>query len=441
MADILQLLSMNLQTIVLAIAIALVTYISFYQTRNLFGRLRSKGKVPPDFINIASPLITSLIAFFGILCFIIEVSVLFSVSEYAMMIVPNTLMAALIVATTWVLINVSKHFFTLLEQRKKIPSDMVHTISIATKYGIIVLGIVLLALNVLSNTSLGYSELIWSAISAWFTVNMGRIAVIIAALVFTIIVSKLITTFFGDLKSKNTGQARVMELVSLAVRFVMYAIVGIIIFASLMSMIGVPELTDVITTVFSVLVGVGISFSAAGAVGNAISGLILMNWKPYKKGDRVEVGGNTFGDIIDFDMMFTKVVTPTQEVIHVPNSLVLGNKVTKYEPNCLVHPKVAVGYNVGRKLVEDILINAAVMTPGIVSEPKPTVYITELGKNYVEYELRACTNDPNHLVKIYSDVQKNILDLFEEANISLMIPVYSLDATLYGVSGNHNKIG
>lgn len=232
-----------------------------------------------------------------------------------------------------------------------------------------------------------------------------------------------------------------MQLVSTVVRYAMYVIVGIIIFVSILTMIGVPELTDVITTVFSVLVGVGISFSAAGAIGNAISGLILINWKPYKAGDRVEVGGNTYGDIVDFDIMFTKIMTPTQEIIHVPNSVVLGNKVTKYEKNCLVHPKVAVGYMVGRKVVEDILIKAACMTEGIVSDPKPMVYISELSKNYVEYELRACTNDPNHLVKIYSDVQKNILDLFDQANISLMVPIYSLDATLYGAPGNHNKFG
>jgi small-conductance mechanosensitive channel len=267
------------------------------------------------------------------------------------------------------------------------------------------------------------------------------VAVIVVALIFTQIVSKLVSTFFGDLNAKNTGQARMMQLVSTAVRYVVYAVAAIVIVASVLSMIGVPELTGVITQVFAVLVGVGISFSAAGAIGNAIAGFILMNWKPYKSGDRVEIGGNTYGDIVDFDMMFTKIKTPTQEIIHVPNALVLSNKVTKYEPNCLVHPKVAVGYMVGRQVVEEILIKAALMTQGIVSDPKPLVYVSELSKNYVEYELRACTCDPNHLVKIYSDVQKNILDLFSEANISLMVPVYSLDATLYGVSGNHNKFG
>ncbi len=442
MADLLQILSMNLQTIIFAILIASGTYISFYQTRHQLKHIRSKGKVPLELLNTAGPLLIYSIAFVGILLFAYEVSVMFTVSDMAMAVIPSILMTALIIGATWILLNVTKHFFNLLGQRKRLPPDIVNTISIVTKYCIVILGLSLSTLNVLGSLSSSYSEFIWTSIITWCTANLGRIAVIIGALIFTQIASKLISTFFGDLKSKTVGgQTRVMELVSTVVRYVMYAIVFIIIFVSIMSMIGVPELTDVITTVFSVLVGVGISFSAAGAVGNAISGLILINWKPYKKGDRVEVGGNTFGDIIDFDIMFTKIITPTQEVIHVPNSLVLGNKVTKYEQNCLVHPKVAVGYMVGRQVVEEILIKAALMTQGIASDPKPTVYISELSKNYVEYELRASTNDPNHLVRIYSDVQKNILDMFSEANISLMVPVYSLDATLYGAPGNHNRIG
>ncbi len=436
MVDVLELLSMNLQTITLAIVVVLVTYISFYQTRKFFFRLRSSSKIPQDFTNTLGPLITYLIAFVGILIFAFQLSLMFSVSDMALTVIPSILVTALIIATTWILHNVAKHFFSILEMRKRFPSDIVRTVAIVAKYSILILGISLSVLNILS---VGYQEIIWSAILAWFTVNMSRIAVIIAALIFTQIASKFITSFFGDLKTKTTSNTRLMQLVSTGVRYGMYVIVAIIIFVSVLTMIGVPELTEVVTTVFSVLVGVGISFSAAGAIGNAISGFILVNWKPYKVGDRVEVGGNTFGDIVEFDIMFTKIATPTKEVIHVPNSLVLGNKVTKYEPNCIVHPKVSVGHNVGRKIVEEILINAALMTPGIVSEPKPTVYISELAKNYVEYELRASTNDPNHIQRIYSDVQKNILDLFSEANISLMIPTYSLDATLYGTDVRYNK--
>ena len=429
---------MNLQTIVLAIVVALVTYISFHQTRSLFTRLRNNNKVPSELLNVAGPLVIYVIAFVGVLIFAFQVSALLALSDLALTVLPSILVTALIVASTWIFLNVAKHFFDLLIVRKRFPTDIVHTIALVTKYCIIILGFSLTVLNVL-NMIPAYSAIISASILSWFSEHMGRIAVIIAALIFTQIASKLISTFFGDLKSKTSVQSRVMELASTGVRYVLYVITALIIFTSVLSMMGVPELTDVITNVFSVLVGVGISFAAAGAIGNIISGLILMNWKPYKTGDRVELGGTTYGDIVELDVMFTKIVTPTQETIHLPNSLVLGNKVTKYEPKCQVHPRVSVGYNVGRQVVEEILIKAALMTKGIVSESNPTVYIVKLEKNYVEYELRACINDPNHLTEINSDVQKNILDLFSEANISLMIPEYSLDATLYGVEGNNKK--
>lgn len=378
-----------------------------------------------------------MIAFIGILVFTYQLSAIFALSDFALTIIPSVLTAALIIASTWVLLNIAKHFFGMLTAKKRFPADMVRTIAIAIKYCIIVLGLSLSILNVLSG--LGYSEIIWTAIITWTTANLGHIIVIIASLIFTQIITRLISTFFGDLKSKTSVQSRAMELLSTGVRYVLYVIAALIILTSILSMIGVPELSSLLTNVFSVLVGVGVSFAAAGAIGNIISGLILMNWKPYKSGDRVEVGGNTYGDIVDFDVMFTKVVTPTKEVIHVPNSLVLGNKVTKYEPSCLVHPRVTVGYTVGRHVVEDLLIKAALMTKGIICEPEPKVYIRKLGKNYVEYELRACITEPNRLLEIYSDVQKNILDLFSEANINLMIPQYSLDATLYGAENSYRK--
>ena len=427
-------LFLNWQSIIGAIIIALVTYIVFWKTKAFFEWLRVK-KIPLQILDAIQPLIKYLIAFVGILLFILEVSPIFAFSEFAFAVLPVLLWGAVILVSTWVFLHVSKYFFGRLAQKQKIPLDVIHTIEFVTKYSIIFAGLAISLLNILSG--FGYSNIIYNSILSWLATNTSRLILIAAALIFVKIISKLITAFFGDLKNKTNTQSKVTEIASIGIRYLLYAIVGLIIFSSLLSMIGVPELTPLITNVFSVLVGVGLSFAAAGAIGNLIAGLILMNWKPYKAGDRVEIGGNTYGDVTDFDMMFTRIVTPTQEVVHVPNALVLGNKVTNYKPECLVHPRVCVGYNVDRRVVEAILTKAAVMTDGIMSEPKPEVFVKELGKNYVEYELRACTGEPNRLVELYSDAQKNILDLFGEANIDLMIPQYSLDATLF--MGNDRK--
>jgi len=422
------LLALHWQSIILAIITALVTYILFRQCGFLFLKLRAK-KIPVQILDAVEPVIKYMIAFVGVLLFVLEVSPLLGFADFAFMVLPVMLWAATILVSTWIVLQVSKYVFEKLRQNQRLPSDVLHTIEMVIKYSIIVVGVAISMLNVLSGV--GYGDAIYNAITSWLLAHSGKLILIAAALVFTKIASKLIATFFGDLKKKTTVQPKITEIAAAGVKYILYAIVGWIIFSTMLSMIGVPELTPLITNVFSVLVGVGLSFAAAGAIGNLISGLILMNWKPYKSGDRVEVGGNTYGDVTDFDVMFTRIVTPTNEVIHVPNSLVLNNKVTNFKPSCKVHPRVSVGYNVDRRVVEALLIKAAEMTKGLTCDPKPDVFVRELGKNYIDYELRACTAEPNRLLEMYSDVQKNILDLFCEANIDLMIPQYSLDATLY----------
>ena len=430
-------LTLNLQPIILSIVIAFVTYLMFRQSKGFFGWLQETKKMPSKLKETVEPLVKYIIAFVGTLLFMIQISYIISLSEYAFSLVPSILTAAIIVASTWIFLQLSKSFFSGLIKANKIPADILHTVEMVTKYSIIIAGLVLSIINVLSG--LGYIYTIESLILAWLVANAGRITLIVAALIFTKIASKLISTFFGDYKQKTTVQNKFSELAGTGARYILYLIVGLIIFSTLLTMIGAPELTPLITNLFSVLVGVGLSFAAAGAIGNIISGLILINWKPYKTGDRVEIGGTNYGDVTDFDVMFTRIQTTTNETIHVPNSLVLNNKITNYKPKCLVHPRVSVAYNIDRKAVEDILIKAALKTDGIVCDPAPSVYVTELGKNYIEYELRACTNEPNRLVEQYSDVQKNILDLFGEANIDLMIPQYSLDASLYMMNNEKRK--
>ena len=427
----------NLQSMVIGVIIIIVTYILFREMKRFFVWLRAKKKLPLQIIDAIEPLVRHLINFAGILLFLLDISSIFGLSEAALTVVPSVVTAVIIVVATWISLQIAKYAFTLVRERRKIPLEVVNAVEMVIKYSIIIVGSAFSILNVVAG--LGYSGIIASFILGWFGIHLGRIILIIASIIFTRIISKFIITFFEDLKRRTTLQPKVVDLASILVRYLIYSIVGLIIFSSLLTLIGAPELTSMITSIFTVLVGVGLSFAAAGAIGNFISGLILMSWRPYTTGDRVEIGGGAYGDVADFDIIFTKIITPTKEMIYVPNALVLGNKVINYSPKCIVHPKVTVGYNVDRRVVEELLIKATSMTDGLLNEPRPSVYVRGLAKNYVEYELRAYTSQPNRLVEVYSDVQKNILDLFNEAGIELMVPEYSLDATYFMMGTGRKK--
>ncbi len=428
----------KLLPIVVGIVLVVTTYVLFKQVNRLFSWLRAKKSFPPQVSDVVEPLAKQLIKFAGVFLLLLDVSAILGLFEAVSAIVPSIVIAVTIIALTWLSLQTAKHVFASLRMQGRLSLEVVNAVDMAVKYAILIVGSTFSALNVVA--SLGYSDLVLSLFLGWFGLHLGRIILIVAALVVTHILSKFVVTFFEDLKKRTTLQPKIVDLASILVRYLIYSIVGLLVFASFITLIGAPELTSLITGIFTVLVGVGLSFAAAGAIGNFIAGLILMNWRPYTSGDRVDIGNGVYGDVVDFDLIFTKVVTPTKEKVFVPNSLIIGNKIINYSPRCIVHPKVTVGYDADRKIVEGLLIKAAFMTDGLLAEPEPCVYIRALADNRVEYELRAYTDQPNRLMETYSSVQKNILDLFDEANIDLMIPQYSLDATYFMMSDKQRKI-
>lgn len=66
---------------------------------------------------------------------------------------------------------------------------------------------------------------------------------------------------------------------------------------------------------------------------------------------RYEIGGGTYGDVMEVDVMFTKVGTIKDEVVQVPNSQVLNNEIVNYSAleRVIVHYQVTIGYDISHK--------------------------------------------------------------------------------------------
>jgi len=203
-----------------------------------------------------------------------------------------------------------------------------------------------------------------------------------------------------------------------------YALVLVLVFTNILVMAGLQTLAGTLVTLFAVLIGLVVSFAATGSIGNALSGLVIMSWRPYGEGDRVEIGNGTYGDVMEVDVMFTKIRTIKDEIIHVPNSQVLGNKIINYSalPKVIVHQEVTIGYEVSRKRVEQLLLEAAKGSEGLLPEPEPFVLVRNLDNSFVAYEVNAYTDRPSELVRTYSSLMKNILDHFERAGIEVLSP-------------------
>jgi small-conductance mechanosensitive channel len=74
-----------------------------------------------------------------------------------------------------------------------------------------------------------------------------------------------------------------------------------------------------------------------------------------------------------------------------------------------------------------MLLLAAERTPGLLKEPAPFVLQKSLGDFAVTYELNTYCDDAKKMGPLYSEMHRNILDVFNEHGVQIMTPAYEGD--------------
>jgi small-conductance mechanosensitive channel len=179
----------------------------------------------------------------------------------------------------------------------------------------------------------------------------------------------------------------------------------------------------------TIFVGFLLSLGSTSLVTNIVSGIVLTYTRGLRIGDRVKIGG-TVGDVLERTLLVTRIRTIKNVVVTIPNGMVLNNEIINYnapllEEGLILNTTVTIGYDVPWRKVHDLLIQAALGTRDILSDPKPFVFQTSLDDYYVSYELNAYTHVPERMAMIYSELHQNIQDWFNEASVEIMSPGYT----------------
>ena len=178
----------------------------------------------------------------------------------------------------------------------------------------------------------------------------------------------------------------------------------------------------------SVLLGILISVGSSSSISNIVSGVVITYMRPFKVGDRVKIG-EVEGDVIEKNLLVTRIRTIKNEDITMPNSTILNGGTINYsacakEEGLILHTTISIGYEVPWNEVYKLLIDAAKSTANILHEPVPFVLQTSLDDSYVSYQLNAYTRTPNQMALIYSQLHQNIQNKFNAAGVEIMSPSY-----------------
>ena len=181
----------------------------------------------------------------------------------------------------------------------------------------------------------------------------------------------------------------------------------------------------------SVLVGLMLSLGASGIVGQAAGGFILTFSHALRPAEWVRIG-ETEGVVMSVGIFATKIRTPLDEEVSIPNTVVLGTIVKNFSrpargKAAVLETSVTIGYNAPWRQVHAMLQEAAMRTPELLRDPAPTVLQTALSDFYVQYSLRARLADPLRRPAVLSALNANIQDVFNEHGVQIMSPHYKAD--------------
>ncbi len=252
---------------------------------------------------------------------------------------------------------------------------------------------------------------------------------VLIVIVITRYVLKMTRLFFDAIKQGNLAIGRFLpEWADPTYRVVRLVVVA---FAFV---VAYPYLPGSGTAAFhgvSIFLGILLSLGSSSLISNAIAGHTLTYRRAFHVGDIVQVQ-DTLGEVTEVGLLVTRLRTPKNEAVVVPNSLILGNQLLNYSElarthGIILHTTVGLGYEVPWRQAEEMLLMAARRTAGIAREPAPFVHQTTLGDFSVVYELNVYCRDAQAMIPLRSALHRNVLDVFNEYGVQIMTPSYEND--------------
>jgi len=192
-----------------------------------------------------------------------------------------------------------------------------------------------------------------------------------------------------------------------------------------------PLLPDSETAVFrgvSVFLGVLFSLGSTTVISNVVAGLVLTYMRSFKLGDRVKVG-EVLGDVVEKTPFAVRIKTSKKEVVTVPNGTLLSSNVVNYSTSgdeangIILYMSITVCYDVPWRRAVELIIEAASKSEYVLDNPAPFVLVKNLGNYACEMELNIYTNEPEKQPSIFSSLNKNIRDIFEQNGINMTVPL------------------
>ncbi len=176
--------------------------------------------------------------------------------------------------------------------------------------------------------------------------------------------------------------------------------------------------------------GVAIGLALQGSLSNLAGGILILVLKPFRVGDYIiEDNKKNEGTVSEIQIFYTKLITPDDKVIVLPNGALANNSLTNVTTtdNRRLDLTVGISYSSDLQMAKQILINIIGEEASVIQELERNVFVDALGSSAVMLGIRCYVKNEDYLATKWH-ILETIKYMFEENDIQ--IPYQKLDVNL-----------
>lgn len=168
--------------------------------------------------------------------------------------------------------------------------------------------------------------------------------------------------------------------------------------------------------------GLAVGFALQGSLANLAAGILLIIFRPFKKGDFIAAAGET-GSVEEIRIFSSQLTTPDNKAITIPNAKITSDNITNFSAKEIrrVDLVFGVGYGDDIQKVKETLHDLLSQDERVLKDPPPTIGLLELGDSSVNFAVRPWVNTSDYW-PFYFDTMERVKQRFDAEGITIPYP-------------------
>ncbi|OBW99870.1 mechanosensitive ion channel family protein [Gallibacterium genomosp. 1] len=246
------------------------------------------------------------------------------------------------------------------------------------------------------------------------------IKILLAIVIF--LVGKRLAKFISKLLATMILRTVKDEMLSEFIRSIAYfALLLIVVIASL-SQLGINT-TSLVALIGAA--GLAIGLSLQNSLQNFAAGVMILIFKPFRKGDFIEVASGS-GTVTQIGLLMLELRTGDNKTVLVPNNQIFTQKITNYSLNSTrrIDFIFDISYESDITKAKEIIARCLQEEPRVLKEPAPLIAVGALAASSVQLFVRPWVKTADYW-GVHFDIMEKVKLEFDEAGID--IPFNQLD--------------